>query len=216
MYIFKNLKKRKSFPRDEIKLNKKVIFLIFFDFFFFYNFFFNKIFTDLFFFLKVKKLRLQGNIYALILTFSSSRFFINFLSIKKKKNYLFLSPGLFLKYFNKKKSFKKNKTLKILMAKYIRKMLLLVKIKNLILITKQNPTFLIDFLALLNTQIVHKFFDPISKELFEDKSSTSTRIKFLYFVFLKNINFNNQKKPQMGRIKRKITRKLILRNALVD
>jgi hypothetical protein len=89
----------------------------------------------------------------------------------KKKNYLFLSTGLFIKYFEKKKSFKKNKIIKILIAKYLRKIFLLTKTRNLILTIRKNPTFLLEMINFLNLPIIHKFANPLTEEIIEEKNS---------------------------------------------
>ena len=101
------------------------------------------------------------------------------------------------------------------MAKYIRKIFILLKIRNLFLVIKQTPSFLLNFLRVLNTPIVHKFINPFTGELIEDKKK-NFQTKFIYFLFLKNASFTNQKIRQQGRVKRKITRKLVLKNQLVD
>lgn len=142
--------------------------------------------------------------------------FINLQNWKKRKNYLFLSNGLFLKYFKNKKSLKKSKIIKFLMAKYLRKLFLLLKLQKTILSIKNTPVFLLEFLTVLNTPIIHKFLIPGTDKLFEDKVNKKTKINFYFFFFLKTYSFTFQKKKKKGRIKRKITRKLIFKNRLVD
>ena len=136
--------------------------------------------------------------------------------MKKKKNFFSLSTGLFTKYFGKKKSIKKNKILKILIGKYVRKIFLIIKIKYLFLIIKKNPTFLLEFLKYLNTPIIHKFFNPYKNQIVEDYKNQPHVLRFNYFIFFKNTSFSFQKTHKKGRIKRKISRKLILKNKLID
>ena len=181
-----------------------------------YNFFFIKNFSELFFFFKSKNKQITKNLYQLILTFTNKKIFINFLSVTAKKNYFFLSSGLFIKYFAKKKSLKKNKIIKILMAKYVRKIFLILKFQNTLLTIKHNPVFLREFLNTLNTPIVHSFYDPLAKQILDDSANKHPSLRFLYFLFLKNENFTFQKTRKKGRIKRKITRKLTLKNNLID
>jgi len=60
------------------------------------------------------------------------------------------------------------------MAKYLRKLFIISKITNIILILKNNPSNLTEILKLINTPIVHKFVDPIEhKEI--DESGTKIR-----------------------------------------
>jgi hypothetical protein len=120
------------------KLNKiKLNFLL--NYIKLYNLFFYSIFLDIFYLTKFlkKKNRL---IYFLILSFKKNKLYVNLQNLNKK-NYLSLSAGFFIKFFEKRKSLKKNKTIKLLMSKYIRKLFLISKIKNVILMIKRIPVF---------------------------------------------------------------------------
>lgn len=180
-----------------------------------YNIFFLSFFNDLYYLTAILNKKFQRSTYYLILNFIKNKIFINFQD-KKKNNFFFLSAGLFIKFFEKKKSFKKNKTIKLLMAKFMRKLFIISKIKETSLIVKKTPLFLIEFLTLLNTPIIHKFPDPIEKKTIEEKDSNKGIIKFIYFIFLQNIDFSLNKGPQKGRVKRKILRKIIINNKLID
>ena len=185
------------------------------NFLYLYNYFFYSIYIDLFYFAKYAKIKKKKLLYYLILSFKKNKVFINLKNFSKK-NYLSLSTGFFIKFFEKKKSFKKNKTIKLLMAKYIRKIFLISKIKNTILIIKKNPVFLMEILNFLNSPIAHKFIDPIENKIIEESNDNFLWIKFLYFIFLENKDFSNNKKPQKGRIKRKILRKVTFENRVID
>jgi hypothetical protein len=134
----------------------------------------------------------------------------------RKKNFLFVSTGFFIKYFENRKSFKKGKAVKLLIAKYLRKIFLLSRASNFLLIVKNNPTFLLEMLNFINIPIIHKFLDPISHKVIEEKNNDLCLIKFLYFIFLNNVNFSNNKIKKKGRIKRKIFRKLVLKDKIID
>lgn len=180
-----------------------------------YNIFFTSIFNDIYYLLKIFSSSKNKINYFLILNFFNNKLFVNLQNFKKR-NYFFLSTGLFIKFFEKKKSFKKSKTIKLLMSKFIRKLFIISKIKNIILIIKKNPVFLIEILSLLNLPIAHKFTNPIDKKIIEEKNENKILIKILYFIFLKNIDFSLNKGPQRGRIKRKILRKIIINNKIID
>jgi len=47
--------------------------------------------------------------YRLFFKFKKGRFFVTLTNFNKKKNYLFLSTGMFIQYFQYKKSLRKNK-----------------------------------------------------------------------------------------------------------
>jgi hypothetical protein len=182
-----------------------------------YNNFIKSCAIDLFFIRRLFKTKYNRMLHYLLFSFFKNKLIIN-LQNYKKINYTFISPGFFIKFFEKKKSLKKTKTLKFLMAKYLRKLFIISKITNLILIIKNTPSNLIEIIKLINTPIVHKFVDPIDK--FEiDESNLKIKyfwVKFLFFIFNKNINFSKNKERKRGRIKRKILRKLVLENKLID
>lgn len=102
------------------------------------------------------------------------------------------------------------------MAKYIRKIFLISNIKNTILVIKRNPTFLMEIINFFNSPISHKFIDPINNRIVEENDNNFIWIKFLYFIFFENKNFSKNKMPQKGRIKRKILRKVVFENKIID
>lgn len=180
-----------------------------------YNKFFSTFYIDLYYLFQILKKKRQRMFYHLILTFNKNKLFVNLQNFKKK-NYLFLSSGLFIKFFEKKKSFKKNKTIKLLMAKYIRKLFLISRIKNTILVVKKTPVFLLEIINLLNSPIAHKFVDPVEHRIIEEEDNDFLWIKFMYFIFLENKDFSLNKGKKKGRIKRKVLRKLIFENKVID
>lgn len=184
-------------------------------FLYMYNYFFSSIFVDLFYLAKSLRTRRQRARYFLILSFTKDKLFVNLQNLRRR-NYLFLSCGLFIRFFKKKKSFKKNKTVKLLIAKYIRKIYLICRIKNSMLIVKKNPVLLLETINFFNTPIAHKFSDPVENRIIEESDRDSIRFRFLHFIFIENKDFSNNRKPQRGRIKRKILRKLVFENKIVD
>lgn len=102
------------------------------------------------------------------------------------------------------------------MAKYVRKIFLISRIKNTILILKKNPIFLNELINFFNAPIAHKFLDPVENRIIEENDTNLVWIKFLYFIFVENKDFSKNKLPQRGRIKRKILRKVYFENKIVD
>lgn len=124
---------------------------------------------------------------------------------------------MFIKYFDKKKSIKKNKNTKLLIARFLRKLFILIKFNNILFIVKNNPLFFNDFLIFLNTQIPYKFLDPNKKDLIDDeKINNLFFIKINNIFFIKNFNFSKNKTKKIGRVKRKIKRKIIINNKITD
>jgi len=223
----KNLKKiRKNVSQFKLKKNNLTPFLI-------KNFYFiqkKKIFffvqsylflltnneLDIINFLIKKNKKKFKFFYYLFFTFKDNqRFFINFKNFDRI-NFLFLTQGFFLKFFEKKKSLKKTKTLKLLLARYLRKFLVLLNIKNKILIVKKNPTSLLEIISLINSPIIHKFNSPFSDKIIDDSQNVKTVFNASYCIFMKTLDFSKNKQKKRGRVKRKITRKIVLENAITD
>lgn len=208
---------------QKTKIKKKSIFIKYpnfkfifvYNFIFLYNCFFLSIFLDLYNLIKFLKAKKKNYFYFLFLSFWKNKFFINLKNFHKK-NYLSLSTGLFIKFFEKRKSIKKNKSIKLLMAKQLRKVFLITKIRNIILTVKSTPLYLNEIINFLNTPIAHKFIDPIRNDFIEEDQDIPFILKFHYFVFIQNKNFTRNKLPSKGRIKRKILRKIIFQNKIID
>lgn len=161
-------------------------------------------------------LRKKKYFFNVFLMFKKRRLLLN-LQDYNGNNFFFLAPGFFIKFFEKKKSLKNNKSLKILAAKYLRKLYLFIKIKYSIFHIKKAPAALLEFLSSLNSPIIHKFYDPFTNKLIEEKSSfKKPLVNASYFIFSKNIDFSDNKVQKKGRVKRKVTRKLILENSIPD
>nr|YP_010049600.1 hypothetical protein J6764_mgp10 [Halteria grandinella]QPL16005.1 hypothetical protein [Halteria grandinella] len=180
-----------------------------------YNYLFHFIKIELFYFYKMKYNNKLPIIYFLSLAFKNNKLFLN-LNNNYKKSYISLSTGLFIKFFENKKSFKKNKTIKLLMAKYIRKVFLITKIVNTILFIKKTPKILNEIINFFNLPIAHKFLNPIENKSIEEHTNNFIWIKFLYFIFIENKSFCKNKLAQKGRIKRKILRKITFENKIID
>lgn len=169
--------------------------------------------ADIFYFTKsVKKFSAS---FFLMFSSNKNKLFIN-LQGKKRKDYLSVSSGFFINFFSKKKSLKKTKTVKLLMAKYLRKFCLILQIKSLILLIKKTPALLLEILRVLNQPIIHKFLNPLNKVSFEENAKTFNAIKFRFFIFLESKNFVINKQRRPGRIKRKVLRKIIIHNQIAD
>lgn len=119
------------------------------------------------YFFKTKQNNTPSILYFLTLSFKKNKLYLN-LNNSKKNSYLSLSTGLFIKFFENKKSFKKNKTIKLLMAKYVRKIFLITKIINAVLFVKKTPLILNEIINFFNLPIAHKFLNPIDNKSIEE------------------------------------------------
>jgi hypothetical protein len=179
-----------------------------------YNFFLDSIYLDIFYFNKFLKNK-NRSFFFLILSFKKKKLYIN-LQNNNKRNYLSISTGLFIKFFEKRKSIKKNKAIKLLMVKYLRKLFIISKINTLVLIIKKTPLFINELINFLNTPIAHKYVNPIDQKIIDESINKYLSIRFFYFIFTENKNFSKNKMPAKGRIKRKILRKITFENKIID
>ena len=160
--------------------------------------------------------------YYLTITFKRTLFFVN-LHTSLQKNYFSLTLGLFLKFLKKRKSFKKNKTVRLLAMRFLRKFFISLSFKNLFLRVCGVPFEFNKLLAVLQKPIIHQFVDPLSNKVI-DETTREYRKKllhnpifvtpFIHFVRTKSYTYLKQKKR--GRVKRKIRRRLVKMNNLVD
>lgn len=198
-----------NLPLIRLNLKKKILWI----FLNIYNLIYYQFIFDYFYSLKLLKKSPLRNY--LIFAFKKNKLFLNLLNFNRK-TFLFISPGFFIKFFEKKKSFKKNKIIKLLTAKYLRKVFILTKINNLIFFIKSVPTFLLEIINFLNQPISHKFLNPCTNKVIEETVTKSFYLKIFNIIFLNNKSFSINKIKKKGRIKRKIIRKVILENKLID
>jgi hypothetical protein len=157
--------------------------------------------------------------YNLYLTFTANRLFINMVSKGGlHHNYLSLSVGLFLKFLGGKKSFKKGKLVKILLMKYLRKILIVSEIRDLVIFTRRTPVFFTELCNSLISPIIRPFLNPFTGFMYDDTKLNSTkpklRVKQIFFYQPKS--FGLMKGPRRGRLKRKIMRRIIRTNRVCD
>lgn len=133
-------------------------------------------------------------------------------------NYFSLSVGLFLKFLNGKKSLKKAKLIKVLLMKYVRKLLVVSEIRDLVIFTKRTPVFFTELCNALLTPIIRPFYNPFTTFMYDDTRLNSNKPKLI----VKQINFyqpkafGSMKAPRRGRLKRKIMRRIVRANRVCD
>ena len=156
------------------------------------------------------------NTYKLYFTFTSNRLFINLLNFSGK-NYTSLGVGLFLKFFKNKKSFKKNKLIKLLLVKYLRKLLVIAGVKNIYLYVQKKPLFFHELCKTLTTPLVNPFVNPLSSTFINENTTLKSQpfyIRYLFFKYTKS--YSLMRLPRKGRLKRKIMRRIIKTNRISD
>ena len=162
------------------------------------------------------KTTLFKKFYRLFFTFKKGRFFVNLTNFNKTKNYLFLSTGMFIQYFQYKKSIRKNKILKVLISKYLRKFFLILQLKYVSLHFSSTPLMLQEIITNLTTPLIKPLKNPLTLKTIDEDQLSQFRFVFLFFFFQKSKNFGTFKLRRKGRVKRRIIRKLIKINNVLD
>ena len=154
--------------------------------------------------------------YKLYFTFTSNRLFINLLNFSGK-NYTSLAVGLFLKFFKNKKSFKKNKLIKLLLVKYLRKLLIIAGVRNVYLYVHKKPLFFQELCKTLTTPLVNSFFNPLTSLSVSESTDAKVQPFHIRYLFFKNTKpYNIMRSNRKGRLKRKIMRRIIRTNRISD
>jgi len=183
-----------------------------------------KFFYTFIFLLKLKPLKLinfyTNNFFLkktskiLLLNFKRNRFFP---SIKNTTNttYVTLSLGLFSSFFQKGKFFIKNKSVYLVLAGFLRKILLYANINNLILFIKHTPIYLQELISSINNPVINFYKNPFTLENVNE-SFLKNKFYFNMFIFMKNKSYTFLKQKKKGRVKRKISKRVVSINRLVD
>ena len=156
------------------------------------------------------------NIYNLRFKFFLNKFRVSLENKIFNHNYFSLSPGILIKGFDYKKSLKNSYTLKLLLIKFLRKLLIVLNIKKLSLIVQGNPLNLIQFLRVLFKPLQHFFKNPLTTKFYDEITSKPFNFNLYNLVFKKVFLYKPLKLRKIGRIKRKIRRKLVFKNRLMD
>ena len=150
----------------------------------------------------------------LALNFTRNRFFPTLRTIVGE-TYFFLSLGLLSKFLLKGKSFTKSKTVFILLASFLRKVLLFSSFKNLYLFVNKTPVYFKEIMSTINDSVINIYKNPFSNNLFTEKEVPNPFI-FPVIVFTNNKPYGFMKVKQKGRLKRKIARRLTMINRVLD
>ena len=150
------------------------------------------------------------------LYFKLTRFQVNLESTSPRYNILSLSPGvIFAKFFEKKGLRNRRQTQTILM-RFLRKSLIFLNISNLNLIVRGLPFNLAQLVKVLATPISYNISNPLRQgEIFTDTASRFN-LQIWLVHFTKTFFFGKTKLRKKGRLKRKVARKIIMNNKLVD
>lgn len=102
------------------------------------------------------------------------------------------------------------------MIKYLKKLLMVSNTFYLNLIIKKTPFYFNELMQIFNSPIDQAFDHPVTTLKLDEKSPENFDFKIKYFIFINNKTYTFNKLKKRGRIKRKIRRKLILKNKFID
>ena len=132
------------------------------------------------------------------------------------ENYFALSPGLLIKGFDNKKSVKNSLTIKFMLTKVLRKVLIVLNINFLNFIICGEPLKIQKHFMFFFQPISHVFTNPLINKNYNEVDYLSHRFFLKSLVFMKTVFFGKKKNVKKGRVKRKILRKLVKKNYVVD
>ena len=155
------------------------------------------------------------NIYHMFLNFKKNRFFPYFYKSLNRKTIFNNSLGILSRKFSHKKSFLKSKNAYLFSASYIRRMLIYISTTKLNLNIQKTPKYLKEILRVLMSDTNVIYNHPFQKGVVNEKETLLT-IKLLYVNFTNNKSLGPVKKKKKGRLKRKISKKIILYNNVLD
>lgn len=180
-----------------------------------YKLFYHRNFYNLFCFTKRFRSSATENAYKLFFNFRTNRLFINLIS-PSGRNYLSLASGPLLKFFANRKALKKSKTFKILLVKFLRKLLIVADISTLRIFFKGRISSLNEITNTLLSPLPSPFFDPIKGVTVSEVDNQPHHLNITYILFDNIKSFTNMKHRSKGRLKRKIYRRVVKSNRITD
>lgn len=126
------------------------------------------------------------------------------------------SLGIISKYFSLRKSYLRGKSSYLLSATYLRRLLVNINIRKLRLEITKVPKYLKDILRVLLASANVFYKNPFNTNIIINEKVTRTNFIFPYVFFINNKSWGIIKRKKRGRLKRKISKKIILLNSILD
>lgn len=180
-----------------------------------YTLFYQRTFYNLFRFTKQFNSYVSTASYKLFLNFRVNRLFINLIN-PAGRNYVSLSGGPLLKFFGNRKSLKKSKTFKLLLIKFLRKLLIISGISTFNLYFKGRISAVNEIVGTLLSPLASPFYDPLRGTTVLESPDTGFSMNVRYMIFDNIKSFTNMKTRSKGRLKRKIFRRVVKSNRITD
>lgn len=161
--------------------------------------------------------RIMSLRYCLTLNFRRIRFF-PFLKREGKTPVFFNSSlGMLSNFFSSSKSFLRQKASYLLSAAFLRKVMLYLELKHLTLVIRGIPLYLQEILSTILTPSKKTYDHPLrSPQQVVDENTRPRRFGFEYVIFTSLKPHSVMKRKKKGRLKRKIAKKIVLLNNILD
>ena len=152
--------------------------------------------------------------HQLILNYKKRNFFPN-ISCTGGKNLVTTSLGLFAKMFLKGKSFIRNKAVYLVTALFLRKVLLYSSFRGLTLFVKRQPLYFQEIINTLFKPVISTYKHPFNGSVIDEKF-ISNQYYFNNIIFGLSKNYTYNKTRRRGRLKRRIMKRLVKVNNILD
>lgn len=125
-----------------------------------------------------------------------------------------LRPGLYQALLTRfKKNFKRTKIAKFILIRHLRKILLVLRLLKFDVLINRLPLYLRSLLNTLVNPLIKQFIHPYTYKIIEDFTLQTNSIFTIAAIYLIHLNTaNSTKTKRLRRLKRKITRRLLMRN----
>ena len=133
-------------------------------------------------------------------------------------NYLSLFPGFFLKFYKNRRPLKRTKLFKVLLVKFLRKLLIIGNVKTFNIVINRSPTLFVELYKLFITPNIVPYKMPNKKQPYVDSvvNNSSNVFTARKFIFSRTKFYGLFKERRRGRLKRKVARRLIKKNSILD
>ena len=155
--------------------------------------------------------------YYLNLNFKRIRFFPFLQKNGKSQVFFNNSLGMVSKFFSKTKAFLRQKTSYLLSASFLRKVMIYTGLGRLVLRIKGVPLFLRDIISTILNAGQKNYDHPFKTPTYSvDENVLHRGFHFKYVLFTNLKPHSMMKRKKKGRLKRKIAKKVVLLNNILD
>ena len=156
----------------------------------------------------ITSIQSELHLHQLRFRFIGSRLTILLTNLDTRTDHFFVSAGIFTRYFFFQKSVKKSKVLKLIMVRFIRKMLIMLQLGEVTLRVRGVPFMFEQLVTTMLASLRHPFINPLTGEVFDEVNTHGASLSIKLLTFINTQPFGFMKTRLKGRIKRKIRRRI--------